>query len=66
VTLAEIDRHLDFVAGLAARWPDRAKLLVPIWRRLELEHAKQLYIEEAMDRMMTRARLAQERKQQRG
>jgi hypothetical protein len=37
LTLAELERHLDFVAALMVRWPDRADLLVPIWRRIERE-----------------------------
>lgn len=37
ITVARLEMHLDFVAGLMVKFPDRADLLVPIWRRLERE-----------------------------
>ncbi len=37
LTIDEMERHLDFIASLMVRWPDRAAHLVPIWRRIERE-----------------------------
>ncbi|MER2537231.1 MAG: hypothetical protein ABTQ31_18925 [Rhizobiaceae bacterium] len=37
LTLAELERHLDLIAGFMVKWPDMAKFLVPIYRRIERE-----------------------------
>lgn len=57
VTVEEIERHLDLVADLMDKAGRDAELLLPIWRRVQLELAKRKEADGLL--AAARARLAQ-------
>jgi hypothetical protein len=61
LTSAEIERHLDLVAWLMDKASGKAHLFLPIWRRLELELAKQKEAETMIEAARQRLRRSQDR-----
>jgi len=61
LTVARLEIHLDFVAGLMVRFPDRAELLVPIWRRLERERDARLDTDAIIEAAKARAQRLSDR-----
>ena len=61
VTVAEIERHLDFVAWLMDQRPAHAELLLPIWRRLQREMASRKDVETQLAEARQRLTRSQDR-----